>query len=51
MKHRFFISLLASLVMGGETVAQKVLLPYGQETKEAWDASAGGSNQSAGGLV
>ena len=38
MKHRFFISLLASLVMGGEAVAQKVLLPYGQETKEAWDA-------------
>lgn len=38
MKHRFFISLLASLVMGGEAVAQKVFLPYGQETKEAWDA-------------
>ena len=38
MKHRFFISLLASLVMGVEAVAQKVLLPYGQETKEAWDA-------------
>ena len=38
MKHRFIISLLASLLMGGEAVAQKVLLPYGQETKEAWDA-------------
>lgn len=38
MKHRLFISLLASLAMSGEAVAQKVLLPYGQETNEAWGA-------------
>lgn len=33
-----FFSLVASLVMCGQALAQKVLLPYGQETGEAWEA-------------
>ena len=38
MKLRLFFSLAATLAMCGQAFAQKVLLLYGQDTNEAWDA-------------